>query len=79
MWGYTPVGLTGVLVLCSVVDERKLMTCVDIVDDLGRHRSAGHVRLAVNDRRRLTDRQLPENERSETEGVEVAENRRVAG
>ena len=56
-----------------------LVVFVDTVADLGRHRSAEHVRLAVFSWRRLADRQLPETEGAARKSVEDAEDRRMAG
>jgi len=55
------------------------VTFVDTAADLGRPRFPRHVWLAVTSWRRLAGRQVSEDERAASEGVEVAENRRVAG
>ena len=59
--------------------ERESVMFVGIAAHLGRPRFAFNVRLDGDDWRRLAAWQLPEDEGAAREGVEDAENRRVAG
>ena len=55
-----------------------MRVCVCTAADLRGSRFPRHVRRSVDAWRRLTGRQLPETERSATEGLQGAKDRRVA-
>ena len=62
-----------------IVEGRMPCWSVLYIGDLGGPRSARRERLAVDNGRRLADRQLPETEGAAREALQVAEDCRVAG